>query len=85
MTKHHHTKGDCPLLDDPHLYLDIGDLYEGPQAESVIDGTYVCPDDIHPALKILLRHLKIPLIVSGKEPPTLMSLGTYRESCKIVK
>ena len=46
MKKYYQTEGACPLLDDPHLYSDIGDLGEVPKSEAIIDGTYVCPDDI---------------------------------------
>ena len=38
-----------------------------------------------PTVKKFLRHLQCPWTVSDKEPPTLMSLAAYRESCKIFK
>ena len=35
-----------PLLDDRQLYSDIGALGESPQVEVVLEGTYVCLDNI---------------------------------------
>ena len=40
---YHQTKVAYSVLDDPQLYLDIGDFDEGPQVEVILDGTYVCP------------------------------------------
>ena len=37
LEEYHHTEGSCPLLDDPWLYLDIGDFGEGPHVEDIID------------------------------------------------
>ena len=85
MKKYHKTKGACLLLDEPQLYCNIRALNEGTQVESSIDGTYVYPDDIYPAAKKNLRHLQRQAAVSGKEPPTLISLAAYRESWEIVK
>ena len=77
MKKYHQTEGAFPLLNDPRFYSDIGSLGEGPQVEAVLGDTYVCPDDIYLEIKTLLGHLKLPPMVSGKEPPTLMSLAAY--------
>ena len=85
MKKYHHTKGACPLLNDPQLYLDIEAFGEGPHVEDILDNTDVCPDNIYPAVKTLLIHQQRPKTVSDKELPTLMSLAAYRESWKIVK
>ena len=30
--RYHHTKGACPVLDDPRLYRDIGAFGKGPHA-----------------------------------------------------
>ena len=85
MKKYHQTKGAFLLLDDPWLYLDIGDFVEVPHVEAIIDGTYVCQDNTDTEVKMFLRHLQIPKTVSDKDPPTLMSLAAYREYFKIVK
>ena len=51
LKKYHYTKGVCQWLDEPWLYLDIRYFGEGPRIESIIDGTYVCPDNTDPAVK----------------------------------
>ena len=43
LKKYHKIKGDCPLIYDPCLYLDIRAFGEGPQVEDILDGKYVCP------------------------------------------
>ena len=73
------------MLNDPQLYLDIGDLGEIPQEEAIIDRIYVYPNNNDPAVKKFLRHLQHPTTVSDKEPQTLMSIASYIESWKIVK
>ena len=70
------------MLNDPQLYLDIGDLGEIPQEEAIIDSIYVYPNNTDPAVKTFLRHLQHPTTVSDKEPQTLMSIATYIESLK---
>ena len=45
----------------------------------------MCPENTYLAVKTFLRHLKLPTTVSGKDPPTLMSLAAYRESWEIFK
>ena len=85
MRNYHQTKGACLLLDDPRFYSNIKALGEFTKEEAILDGTYVYTDDICPSVKTISRHLQQKLTVSGKEPPTLMSLDAYRESWKIVK
>ena len=45
----------------------------------------MCPENTYLAVKTFLRHLKLPTTVSGKDPPTLMSLAAYRESWEVFK
>ena len=64
--KQHQTKVACPLLDDPRLYLDIGTIGEVTQVKGIIDGPYVCPEDINSAVNTFLRHTQLPENVSSK-------------------
>ena len=78
MKKYNQIKGDLQFLDDPQFYLDIRDFGEGPQVETISDGTYACPDNTDPSLKTFLRHVQRPTTVSDKEPPILISLVVYK-------
>ena len=85
LKKYHQTKGAFPLLDDPLLYLDIGDFGDSPEVKAILYSTYVCPDNTNPAVKNILGHLQRPTTVSDKKPSTLGILDAYRESWEVVK
>ena len=85
LKKYHQTKGACPWLGDPRLYIYIGAFGEVPRIESIPDGTYVCPYNTNQSVKKFLRHLQCPITVSDQEPPTFMIMDDYREPWKIVK
>ena len=77
MKKYHQTKRAYQLLDEPWLYLDIGDFGEGPQVEYIVDGTYVCTDNTDPAVKKIVRHIQLPPTVWSNKHTTLMILAKY--------
>ena len=83
--KFHQTEGSGPLIDDPRLYLDLGQYRHGPSVPKVLYGIYKCPNDTTTYVVTLLCHIQIPPLVSITTPSTLKSPLEFRNYWKMVK
>ena len=80
--KYHQTENWCPLLKG-QLLEDIGILGDGPAVESILSGTYVCPEDTPPVVRLWLENLVIKDTESKTE--TLQTFREYRQGWKYAR
>lgn len=80
--KYHQTENWCPLLSG-QLLEDIGILGDGPAVESILSGTYECPDGTPEVVRLWLENL----VIKDDEHTldTLQSFRDYRKGWQYAK